>query len=110
VLVDGVLARYIADWSVTGLTSNPTIFERAMGHGNAYDAAISRLAGSGESTEEIFFSLALDDLKAAADLFRPVYDASNGTDGWVSLEVCPLLADDVDKTIRAATWLHEAAD
>jgi transaldolase len=109
-LLEGVLARYIADWSVTGLTSNPTIYEHAIGHGNAYDDAIARLARSGESAEELFFNLALDDLKAAADLFRPIFDASQGIDGWVSLEVSPLLAYNVEKTIRAATWLHEAAD
>jgi transaldolase len=109
-LVDGVLAHYIADWSVTGLTSNPTIYEHALGHGNAYDEAIARLACSGATAEELFFSVALDDLKAAADLFRPVFDASQGIDGWVSLEVSPLLADNVEKTIRSAAWLHEAAD
>ncbi len=109
-LVDGQLARYIADWSVTGLTSNPTIYEHAIGHGNAYDEAIARLTRSGESAEEIFFSLALDDLKAAADLFRPVFDVSQAIDGWVSLEVSPMLADNVETTIDAAAWLHEAAD
>jgi transaldolase len=109
-LVEGVLARYIADWSVTGLTSNPTIYEHAIGHGAAYDEAIARLARRGEPAEEVFFTLALDDLKAAADLFRSVFDASQGIDGWVSLEVSPLLAYNVEKTIRAATWLHEAAD
>ena len=109
-LRDGVLIRYIADWSVTGLTSNPTTYEHAIGHGNAYDEAIARLAHSGKSAEEIFFSLALHDLKAAADLFRPVFDASKGIDGWVSIEVSPLLADNVAKTIRAAAWLHESAD
>lgn len=109
-LVEGVLARYIADWSVTGLTSNPTIYEHAIGQGAAYDEAIARLARRGEPAEEVFFTLALDDLKAAADLFRSVFDASQGIDGWVSLEVSPLLAYNVEKTIRAATWLHEAAD
>jgi transaldolase len=109
-LVEGVLARYIADLSVTGLTSNPTIYEHAIGRGNAYDEAIARLARRGEPAEELFFTLVLDDLKAAADLFRSVFDASQGIDGWVSLEVSPLLADNVEKTIRAATWLHEAAD
>jgi transaldolase len=109
-LNSGTLARYIADWSVTGLTSNPTIFEHAIGHGDAYDKAIARLSRSGEPAEELFFTLALDDLKAAADLFRPVFDASKGIDGWVSLEVSPLLADNVEKTIRAAAWLHESAD
>ena len=108
-LSNGTLARYIAQWSVTGLTSNPTIFEQAIGHGNFYDAAIVLAARRGQPPEELFFGLALQDLTAAAALFRPVFDASGGTDGWVSLEVSPLLADDAVKTIQAAAWLHEAA-
>ncbi|MEO8755592.1 MAG: transaldolase, partial [Casimicrobiaceae bacterium] len=91
------------------LTSNPTIFEHAIGHGNFYDEAITRLARSGETTENLFFALALEDLKAAADLFRPVFDASGGIDGWVSLEVSPLLANDAARTSQAAAWLHESA-
>jgi transaldolase len=109
-LVRGTLARYIDEWSVTGLTSNPTIFEHAIGHGSFYDETIARLARRGESAEELFFALALEDLTAAADLFRPVHDATDGLDGWVSLEVSPLLADNAAKTIHAAAWLHEAAD
>ena len=109
-LVTGLLARYIADWSVTGLTSNPTIFEHAIGHGSFYDEAIARLAWHGESTEELFFALALEDLTTAADLFRPVFDATDGLDGWVSLEVSPLLSDNATKTIHAAAGLHAAAD
>jgi transaldolase len=109
-LLNGTLTRYIADWSVTGLTSNPTIFENAIGHGSFYDEAITRLAPSGKSAEELFFLLALEDLTKAADLFRPVFDATDGLDGWVSLEVSPLLADNATKTIQAAIWLHEAAD
>ncbi len=109
-LVKGTLARYIADWSVTGLTSNPTIFEHAIGHGSFYDEAIARLARRGEPTEELFFALALEDLTTAADLFRPIFDATNGLDGWVSLEVSPLLANNAAKTIHAAAWLHEAAN
>lgn len=109
-LVKGTLARYIADFSVTGLTSNPTIFEHAIGHGSFYDDTIARLALRGEPAEEIFFTLALEDLTAAADLFRPVFDATGGVDGWVSLEVSPLLADNAAKTIQAAAWLHEAAN
>ena len=109
-LLNGTLTRYIADWSVTGLTSNPTIFENAIGHGSFYDEAITRMAPSGKSAEELFFSLALEDLTKAADLFRPVFDATDGLDGWVSLEVSPLLADNAAKTIQAAIWLHEAAD
>ncbi|MEO6407858.1 MAG: transaldolase [Burkholderiaceae bacterium] len=109
-LVKGTLARYIADWSVTGLTSNPTIFEHAIGHGSFYDDAITRLARRGEPAEELFFALALEDLRSAADLFRPVFDATERLDGWVSLEVSPLLSDNAAKTIHAAAWLHEAAD
>ena len=108
-LVKGTLARYIADWSVTGLTSNPTIFEHAIGHGDLYDEAITRLAPLNESTEDLFFALALEDLTSAADLFRPVFDATQGTDGWVSLEVSPLLASDATKTVRSAASLHKAA-
>jgi transaldolase len=108
-LDDGTLARYIADLSVTGLTSNPTIFEHAIGSGDAYDAAIADLAGRGESGEALFFELALADLKRAADLFLPAHQASHGIDGWVSLEVSPLLADDTCGTIQAAARLHAAA-
>ncbi|NDP59766.1 MAG: transaldolase [Oxalobacteraceae bacterium] len=109
-LVKGVLARYIADWSVTGLTSNPTIFEHAIGHGSYYDETIARLARTDELTEELFFALALEDLTMAADLLRPVFNATDGLDGWVSLEVSPLLSDDSGGTIRAAASLHAAAD
>jgi len=109
-LVKGTLARYIADWSVTGLTSNPTIFEHAIGRGSFYDDAITRLARRGESAEHLFFALALEDLTAAADLFRPTFDDTDGRDGWVSLEVSPLLADNAAQTIRGAAWLHEAAN
>ena len=105
-LQSGTLARYIADLSITGLTSNPTIFERAISSGSAYDAAIQRLAGLGLSSEGIFFELALQDLMQAADLFRPTFDASHGADGWASLEVSPLLANDAAGTVRAAAMLH----
>ena len=90
-LASGTLARYIAELSVTGLTSNPTIFEKAIGSGASYDDSIRRLATRGLSDEGIFFELALQDLTQAADLFHPVFDASDGVDGWVSLEVSPLL-------------------
>ena len=110
ILADGTLARYISDLSVTGLTSNPTIFEHAIGHGTLYDEQIGVLASRGESGENIFFALALQDLTQAADLFRPVFEASGGVDGWVSLEVSPLLADDTTKTIQAATRLYALAD
>ncbi len=109
-LVTGLLARYIAEDCVTGLTSNPTIFEHAIGHGGYYDDAIARLARRDEPAEELFFALALEDLTTAADMFRPVFDATDGLDGWVSLEVSPLLSDNAAKTIHAAAWLHEAAD
>lgn len=109
-LVTGQLARYIADCSVTGLTSNPTIFEHAIGHGSLYDEAIARLARRNEPAEELFFALALEDLTTAADLFRTIFDATDGRDGWVSLEVSPLLADNAALTIHAAAWLHAAAN
>ncbi|NMM11897.1 MAG: transaldolase [Polaromonas sp.] len=109
ILTNGTLKRYIADLSVTGLTSNPTIFEHAIGHGHLYDQAIADLARQGESEEAIFFALALEDLRQAADLLRSAYDETDGVDGWVSLEVSPLLADDSVKTIQAAARLHAAA-
>jgi len=109
-LTRGTLSRYIAEWSVTGLTSNPTIFEHAIGQGSFYDEAIARLARHHEGAEELFFALALEDLTTAADFFRPVFDATDGLDGWVSLEVSPLLADNAAKTIHAAAGLHEVAD
>lgn len=108
-LTNGTLARYIAELSVTGLTSNPTIFEHAIGSGDLYDAAIQKLAANGLPCEDIFFELALQDLTQAADLFRPVFDASSGGDGWVSLEVSPLLANDTTGTIQAAARLHARA-
>ena len=109
-LVRGTLSRYIAEWSVTGLTSNPTTFEHAIAHGGFYDESIARLARRHEPAEQSFFALALEDLTTAADLFRPIFDATEGLDGWVSLEVSPLLSDNAAKTIQAAAWLHEAAD
>jgi transaldolase len=108
-LRSGTLARYIRELSVTGLTSNPTIFQHAIGGGDSYDANIRVLAGSGLSGEDLFFELALEDLTQAADLFRPAFDASNGVDGWVSLEVSPLLADNAAHTIQAANRLHAKA-
>ncbi|HET6598571.1 MAG TPA: transaldolase, partial [Burkholderiaceae bacterium] len=108
-LTSGGLARYIDEFSVTGLTSNPTIFEHAIGHSDFYDDAIRRAGGEGEKGEELFFELALDDLTRAADLFRPVFDATGGMDGWVSLEVSPLLANDSARTIEAAARLHARA-
>ncbi len=108
-LNDGSLAKLISDYSVTGLTSNPTIFEKAMGQGDAYDDAIARMAREGRATEDLFFALAVDDLQHAADLFLPAHEASGGVDGWVSLEVSPLLVDDTRGTIQAAASLHAQA-
>ena len=108
-LDSGTLARYIADLSVTGLTSNPTIFEHAVSTGSAYDDSIKALQAAGLSGEQLFFELALQDLRRAADLFRPLFDASNGVDGWVSLEVSPLLADNTAHTIRDASRLFASA-
>jgi transaldolase len=105
-LRDGSLAGLISDYSVTGLTSNPTIFEKAMGQGDAYDDAIAAMARQGRSTEDLFFALAVDDLQKAADLFLPAHEASGGVDGWVSLEVSPLLVNDTRGTIQAAASLH----
>jgi len=108
-LNDGTLQRYIDELSVTGLTSNPTIFEKAVGGSALYDADIVEKANGGTSPEELFFGLALDDLVAAADLFKPIHERTNGVDGWVSLEVSPLLAYDTAKTIAAAKDLHGRA-
>lgn len=108
-LDDGTLSEYIAELSVTGLTSNPTIFEHAISHGDDYDPAIAEQANESRSSEDIFFTLAIDDLRRAADLMHPAYTASGGIDGWVSLEVSPLLADDTDATIAAAAQLHAMA-
>ena len=108
-LRDGSLARLIADYSVTGLTSNPSIFEKAMGEGDAYDDAIAQMARDGRSTEDLFFALAVDDLQHAADLFAPIHEATGGVDGWVSLEVSPLLVSDTRGTIQAAASLHAQA-
>ena len=95
----GVLRRYIDEWSVTGLTSNPTIFDHAIKNSKDYDEAIKSKLAQGKSGEKLFFELALEDLTEAADLFRPVYDRTCGVDGWVSLEVSPLLAYDTKSTI-----------
>ena len=105
----GVLRRYIEDLSVTGLTSNPTIFDHAIKNSKDYDEATKRKLAQGKSGEELFFELALEDLTEAADLFRPVYDQTCGVDGWVSLEVSPLLAHDTRSTISEAEDLHTRA-
>jgi len=109
ILNDGTLQRYISELSVTGLTSNPTIFDHAFKNSDVYDAAIREKASAGKSGEALFFELALEDLVRASDLFRPVHDRSGGVDGWVSLEVSPLLANDTAGTIRAAARLHRQA-
>lgn len=102
----GRLNKYISHLSVTGLTSNPTIFDRAIRNSSAYDESIGRQLARTTSAEELFFSVAVDDLATAADMFLPVFDITNGVDGWVSLEVSPLLAHDTTATLRAATDLH----
>jgi transaldolase len=108
-LTSGTLRRYIDEFAVTGLTSNPTIFEHAIKDADFYDEAIQQKAAAGKSGEALFFELALEDLTQAADLFRPVHDATDGIDGWVSLEVSPLLADDTAATIKATVELHGRA-
>jgi transaldolase len=109
-LIDsGTLKRYIDELSVTGLTSNPTIFDHAIRNSSSYDRAIRKKLDEGKSGEELFFELALEDLTRAADLFRPVFDRTNGVDGWVSLEVSPLLAHDTASTLAAAKSLHARA-
>lgn len=108
-LDDGTLKRYIEELSVTGLTSNPTIFDHAIKSSVAYDPAIRKELANGKSGEELFFDLALEDLTRAADLFRPIHDRTNGVDGWVSLEVSPLLAHDTAKTIASAKELSKRA-
>jgi transaldolase len=108
-LRSGALQHYITEFSVAGLTSNPTIFEQALS-GTDYDDSIRVLSAAGMVGEELFFELALEDLTQAADLFRPIFDASDGVDGWVSLEVSPLLANNTAHTIQAAAKLFKRAD
>src|SRR5438105_4935692 len=108
-LDSGTLERYIDELSVTGLTSNPTIFDHAIKNSAAYDAAIRAKVRNGISAEALFFELALDDLGRAADLFRPIHDRTDGVDGWVSLEVSPLLAYDTATTLAAAKALFGRA-
>src|ERR1700744_3070740 len=109
-LGNGKLQGYIDEFSVTGLTSNPTIFEHAISKSKSYDADIGRLLSTGLSGEELFFELALQDLTRAADLFASVHERTAGNDGFVSLEVSPLLAYDTRKSVAAATTLHKKAD
>jgi transaldolase len=108
-LTSGTLHRYIDDFSVTGLTSNPTIFDHAIKNSRDYDDAIRQKVEEGKSGEALFFELAIEDLQKAADLFRPIYDQTNGVDGWVSLEVSPQLAHDTAGTLAAAKALHAKA-
>ena len=108
-LTSGTLRRYIDEFSVTGLTSNPTIFDHAIKNSTTYDAAIRQKLKEGKSGEQLFFELALDDITRAADLFRPVWERTNRVDGWVSLEVSPLLAYDTAGTLAAAKDLHARA-
>ncbi len=105
----GTLQRYVAELSVTGLTSNPTIFDHAIKNSSSYDAAIREKLARGQSGEALFFDLAIEDLTRAADVFRPIFDRSDGVDGWVSLEVSPLLAYDTKSTLAAAKQLHARA-
>jgi transaldolase len=107
-LDSGQIARYVEQYSVTGLTSNPSIFDKAIASGD-YDSAIREKAARGITGEELFFNLAIEDLRRAADLFLPIWERTDGVDGWVSLEVSPLLAHDAGSTVAAAKQLHERA-
>jgi transaldolase len=109
-LDSGTLKRYIEDLSVTGLTSNPTIFDHAIKNSAGYDSAIIAMLKKGTAAEALFFELALDDLTRAADIFRPIHEKTNGVDGWVSLEVSPLLAYDTASTLAAAKELFARAN
>ena len=109
-LDSGTLKRYIGDLSVTGLTSNPTIFDHAIAHSKSYDSEIRRLVGTGQSGEGLFFELAVQDLTRAADLFAPINELTAGVDGFVSLEVSPLLAYDTKATVEQAKTLHKKAN
>ena len=108
-LKSGALERYTSELSLTGLTSNPTIFDQAIKNSSAYDSAIRAKLKEGKSGEKLFFELAIEDLSEAADIFWPVWDRTNGVDGWVSLEVSPLLAHDTASTSSAARALHATA-
>jgi transaldolase len=109
ILDNGTLRRYADELSVTGLTSNPTIFDEAIGNTAAYDRGIRQKAQAGLSGEELFVELALEDLRRAADVFLPVYERTGGVDGWVSMEVSPLLANDTQATVDAALRIHRLA-
>jgi transaldolase len=109
-LDSGTLRRYIDEWSISGITSNPTIFDEAIRGSAAYDAAIRGSADRAESDEALFTELALDDLRHAADLLQPVHRATDGVDGWVSMEVSPVLVDDTAGTVEAATRIFRQAN
>jgi transaldolase len=109
-LTSGTLQRYINELSVTGLTSNPSIFDHAVTHSKSYDDEISRQAAAGNREEALFFELAIQDLTRAADMFAPIHKRTAGVDGWVSLEVSPLLAHDTARTVAAARALHAKAN
>src|ERR1700756_1149317 len=106
----GTLQQYIDEFSVTGLTSNPTIFENAIKKSRSYDQPIREKVANGKFGEDLFFDMALEDITRAADLFRPIYDRTNTVDGWASLEVSPLLAHETDSTLRAARDLFGRAN
>ena len=108
-LSNGTLEKYIDDLLITGLTSNPTIFDHAIANSDDYNEAIHQKLKAGNSGEALFFEIAIEDLTQAADLLRPIYERTNGIDGWVSLEVSPLLAYDTENTVKAAKELHEMA-
>jgi transaldolase len=109
-LDNGTLQRYIDDYAITGLTSNPSIFDEAIGGSAAYDVGIRDKTQAGLSGEALFVELALEDLRRAADLFRPAFDATGGVDGWVSMELSPLLAADTAGSIEAAARIHRQGD
>ncbi|MCJ0824876.1 transaldolase [Luteimonas sp. 50] len=109
ILDDGSLARWIGEWGLTGLTSNPSIFDEAIGDGDAYDAAIADKHAAGKSGEALFIELALEDLRRAARLFEPAHAATDGVDGWVSMEISPLLAADTAGSVAAARRIHDQA-
>jgi transaldolase len=109
ILDNGTLSHYIDDLAVTGLTSNPTIFDGAIGGGQAYDAGIREKVQAGKSGEALFMELALEDLRRAADLFLPIFESTQQVDGWVSMEVSPLLASDIAGSIKAAQQIHQQA-
>ena len=108
-LDSGTLQRYINDYAITGLTSNPSIFEAAIDKSGSYDADVRARAAEGLSGEALFVAIALEDLRRAADMFLPIHEASRGVDGWVSMEVSPLLADDSEGSLRAAREIQQQA-